>query len=191
MACGTNRSRRNLPIASNAAAAILSARATYRWWTGFATASPNCAGWQAERIAADKARQRFEAREARLARLKQERRRRMEEKKRALGGTQEKQERIAAAIERARSRRAGQTMSRRFDTGGAPHFPPQTTVRRVMLQVIFALVPGILAHAWFFGPGIVRADPAGLHALRWSSRPPASPSAASLCSHFSATSARR
>jgi electron transport complex protein RnfD len=45
-------------------------------------------------------------------------------------------------------------MSRRFDTGGAPHFPPQTTVRKVMLQVVFALVPGILAHAWFFGPGI-------------------------------------
>ena len=60
---------------------------------------------QAERIAADKARQRFESREARLTRLKQERRRRMEKKKLALGGAREKQERIAAAIERARSRR--------------------------------------------------------------------------------------
>lgn len=46
-------------------------------------------------------------------------------------------------------------MIRRFDTGGAPHFPPQTTVRGVMLQVIYALLPGVIAHAWFFGPGIV------------------------------------
>lgn len=46
-------------------------------------------------------------------------------------------------------------MTRRFDTGGAPHFPPQTTIRQVMLQVVFALVPGIAAHAWYFGPGIL------------------------------------
>jgi len=46
-------------------------------------------------------------------------------------------------------------VTRQFDTGGAPHFPPQITVRRVMLQVVFALAPGIAAHAWFFGPGIV------------------------------------
>ena len=46
-------------------------------------------------------------------------------------------------------------MSRRFDTGGAPHFPPHTTVSRVMLQVIFALLPAIAAHVWFFGPGIL------------------------------------
>ena len=46
-------------------------------------------------------------------------------------------------------------MSRSFDTGGAPHFPPHSTVSRVMLQVIFALVPAIVAHVWFFGPGIV------------------------------------
>ena len=45
-------------------------------------------------------------------------------------------------------------MTRHFDIGGAPHFPPRTTVRRVMLQVICALLPGIIAHAWFFGPGI-------------------------------------
>lgn len=45
-------------------------------------------------------------------------------------------------------------MTRRFDTGGAPHFPPQTTVRKVMLQVICALLPGVIAHAWYFGPGI-------------------------------------
>jgi electron transport complex protein RnfD len=46
-------------------------------------------------------------------------------------------------------------MSRSFDTGGAPHFPPHATVARVMLQVIYALVPAIIAHAWFFGPGIL------------------------------------
>jgi len=45
-------------------------------------------------------------------------------------------------------------MSRRFETGGAPHLPPDTTVRKVMLQVLLALLPGIAAHAWFFGPGI-------------------------------------
>lgn len=45
-------------------------------------------------------------------------------------------------------------MSRTFDTGGAPHFPPHSTVARVMLQVVYALIPAILAHAWFFGPGI-------------------------------------
>lgn len=46
-------------------------------------------------------------------------------------------------------------MSRSFETGGAPHFPPHSTVRGVMLQVLLALVPGIAAHAWFFGPGIL------------------------------------
>jgi len=46
-------------------------------------------------------------------------------------------------------------VSRNFDTGGAPHFPPHSTVSRVMLQVIYALVPAITAHAWFFGPGIL------------------------------------
>lgn len=39
--------------------------------------------------------------------------------------------------------------------GGAPHMPPQTTVAGVMRQVLYALVPGIAAHAWFFGPGIL------------------------------------
>jgi electron transport complex protein RnfD len=46
-------------------------------------------------------------------------------------------------------------MNRRFDTGGAPHFPPRSTVRGVMLQVVYALVPGIAAYAWYFGPGIL------------------------------------
>jgi len=64
---------------------------------------------QAERDAATVARQRFEAREARLERLKRERRRRMEDKKRALGDAREQQDRIAAAIQRARARRDGET----------------------------------------------------------------------------------
>lgn len=45
--------------------------------------------------------------------------------------------------------------SRQFATGGAPHMPPQVTVSGVMLQVLVALVPGIAAHLWFFGPGIL------------------------------------
>jgi len=64
---------------------------------------------EAERLAADTARQRFEAREARLARLKRERKQRMLEKKQALRGDKEKQERIAAAVERVRSRREGKS----------------------------------------------------------------------------------
>jgi electron transport complex protein RnfD len=46
-------------------------------------------------------------------------------------------------------------MSRRFATGGAPHFPPQTSVAGVMRQVLYALVPAIAAHVWYFGPGIL------------------------------------
>ena len=46
-------------------------------------------------------------------------------------------------------------MSRRFDTGGAPHFPPQVTVASVMRQVLYALLPAIGAHVWFFGIGIL------------------------------------
>jgi electron transport complex protein RnfD len=46
-------------------------------------------------------------------------------------------------------------MSRAFRTGDAPHFPAHSTVSRVMLQVIYALVPAIAAHVWFFGPGIL------------------------------------
>ena len=44
---------------------------------------------------------------------------------------------------------------RNFATSGAPHMPPQTSVAKVMLQVLLALVPGILAYTWFFGPGIL------------------------------------
>ena len=41
-----------------------------------------------------------------------------------------------------------------FPTEQAPHMPSPRTVRGVMLQVLYALVPGIAAHAWYFGPGI-------------------------------------
>ena len=33
--------------------------------------------------------------------------------------------------------------------------PPQITVSGVMQQVLLALVPGVIAHLWFFGPGIL------------------------------------
>ena len=46
-------------------------------------------------------------------------------------------------------------MSRKFVTGGAPHFPPHATISGVMRQVLLALVPGIVAYTWFFGPGIL------------------------------------
>jgi electron transport complex protein RnfD len=46
-------------------------------------------------------------------------------------------------------------VSRKFATGGAPHFPPHSTVAGVMQQVLLALVPGVLAYVWFFGPGIL------------------------------------
>ena len=38
---------------------------------------------------------------------------------------------------------------------GPPHFPPINTVSGVMKQVLYALVPGIAAHVWFFGFGIL------------------------------------
>ncbi len=46
-------------------------------------------------------------------------------------------------------------MTRSFQTSGAPHMPPQTSVAKVMLQVLLALTPGVLAYTWFFGPGIL------------------------------------
>jgi electron transport complex protein RnfD len=42
-----------------------------------------------------------------------------------------------------------------FSLRGAPHMPPQVTVAGVMRQVLYALLPGIAAHVWFFGPGIL------------------------------------
>jgi len=46
-------------------------------------------------------------------------------------------------------------VTRSFAKNGAPHMPPRATVRGVMVQVIYALLPGIAAHVWFFGPGIL------------------------------------
>jgi len=42
----------------------------------------------------------------------------------------------------------------KFSTGNAPHLPPQTTVAGIMKQVLFALLPAIIAYWWFFGWGI-------------------------------------
>ncbi len=46
-------------------------------------------------------------------------------------------------------------MNRKFETRGAPHIPPPSTVGGVMRLVLYALLPGIAAHAWFFGPGVL------------------------------------
>ena len=46
-------------------------------------------------------------------------------------------------------------MTRSFNTGGAPHLPPQPRVSTVMIQVLLALVPGLMAYTLFFGPGIL------------------------------------
>ncbi len=44
---------------------------------------------------------------------------------------------------------------KRFDTAGAPHVAPSRSVRGVMGLVLLALLPGVIAHAVFFGPGIL------------------------------------
>src|SRR5262245_58804374 len=41
-----------------------------------------------------------------------------------------------------------------FPTAPAPHLPPRTTATAVMLEVLVALVPGVLAYLWFFGAGL-------------------------------------
>ncbi len=38
---------------------------------------------------------------------------------------------------------------------GPPHFPPINTVGGIMRQVLFALIPALVAHCWFFGWGIL------------------------------------
>jgi electron transport complex protein RnfC len=62
-----------------------------------------------ERERAGMARQRFEAREERLARQKRERKNRIAEKKRALRDARQKQENVDAAIERVRSRKENES----------------------------------------------------------------------------------
>jgi electron transport complex protein RnfD len=37
----------------------------------------------------------------------------------------------------------------------SPYLPPSESLRRLMLQVIIALIPGTIAYAWFFGPGVI------------------------------------
>ncbi len=46
------------------------------------------------------------------------------------------------------------TAARTFELAGAPHLPPTSTVGGVMRQVLYALVPAVLAHGWYFGWGI-------------------------------------
>ena len=43
----------------------------------------------------------------------------------------------------------------KFSIGNAPHMPPQTTVAGIMQQVLYALIPGIIAYWWYFGWGIL------------------------------------
>lgn len=43
----------------------------------------------------------------------------------------------------------------KFTQSGAPHVPAQTSVSWVMLQVLIALTPGIIAMTWFFGLGVL------------------------------------
>ncbi len=46
-------------------------------------------------------------------------------------------------------------MTRQFSTAAGPHLKPARSVRQVMLMVLIALIPGIAAHVWFFGTGIL------------------------------------
>lgn len=47
------------------------------------------------------------------------------------------------------------TINNRFNTQSAPHIPNKNTVAKVMLTVVIALVPAIIAYVWFFGTGII------------------------------------
>lgn len=49
----------------------------------------------------------------------------------------------------------GRARMRSFETSSSPHMPTQLTVAKVMLQVLVALIPGIVAYSWFFGPGVL------------------------------------
>ncbi|UXI67266.1 RnfABCDGE type electron transport complex subunit D [Tahibacter amnicola] len=44
---------------------------------------------------------------------------------------------------------------RTFPVHGGPHLSPPRHVRHVMVDVLLALVPGIAAHVWFFGVGVL------------------------------------
>lgn len=44
---------------------------------------------------------------------------------------------------------------RTFETAPAPHLSPRGSVRMLMLEVLAALVPGVLVYVYFFGPGLL------------------------------------
>lgn len=46
-------------------------------------------------------------------------------------------------------------MSKTFNTEGAPHIPAMFSVTKVMLWVLLALVPAIIAHVFYFGIGLL------------------------------------
>lgn len=46
-------------------------------------------------------------------------------------------------------------MSPRLITPSSPHRHSEASVRKVMLDVLYALVPGVAAYVWFFGWGVV------------------------------------
>ena len=37
----------------------------------------------------------------------------------------------------------------------SPYVAQGNTLKRLMIQVIIALLPGTLAYAWYFGPGVI------------------------------------
>lgn len=43
----------------------------------------------------------------------------------------------------------------KFSTALSPHVQPVNSITRVMAEVIIALVPGVIALVWFFGPGVL------------------------------------
>jgi Na+-translocating ferredoxin:NAD+ oxidoreductase subunit D len=43
----------------------------------------------------------------------------------------------------------------KFELAGAPHPPPTVSVADTMRQLLYALVPAVAAHVWFFGYGIL------------------------------------
>jgi electron transport complex protein RnfD len=43
----------------------------------------------------------------------------------------------------------------RFDQPTAPHARPLVSVPVVMRRVLYALVPAMLCHTWYFGPGLL------------------------------------
>ena len=59
----------------------------------------------------------------------------------------------SAPLSSGPERRSGIPM--KLDVQGAPHIPAPRSVQSMMLDVHLALLPGIAAHVFFFGPGIL------------------------------------